>query len=547
MSRGHRFVPHPGVRCGGANARSWVRSATHLDRFGRGSCCATRSVAGAWARCGWRTTRCSVARWPSSGWDCSPAAARRTCCAPSARRSWPPGSTIPTSWRSSTSSAIGDEQWLVMEHVDGTDLAVLAEHADGLLPAEAAALLAQVAQALAAAHAAGIVHRDVKPSNILVTHEGTAKLADFGIARARDSTMTASGMVTGSPAYLAPEVASGHPATEASDVWSLGATLFHTLTGRPPYDTSDNVLSAMYRIVHEAPPRLPGMGWPADLLETTMATDPADRWPMSRVRDYLAAGPPPWRRRLPARPLPRRRGHGHRRWTRSTPWSSLRPTTARRRPPHGRRENRPRTATGGPCCCRSWSGSPSSSAGARLGVAATRPHAHGAGPDRVGRVEPTRSSSDTPCAPPPPPARRPLHRPRRRRRRRPRRRPTRRASRHHPRHREPTTSATAKPPAGGGEVAAMRTFVQSYVATALADPTSAWEQLTPRFQQDCCDGSEGSYTGYWNTIATATLRDIKPNPQPSRSPTRSPGTPRASAAPRTRSSPSDSWRTATAT
>ena len=58
----------------------------------------------------------------------------------------------------------------------------------------------------------------------------------------------------------------------------------------------------------------------------------------------------------------------------------------------------------------------------------------------------------------------------------------------------------------------MRTFVQSYVATALADPTSAWEQLTPRFQQNCCDGSEGNYTGYWNTIATATLRDIRPNP-----------------------------------
>ncbi len=159
----------------------------------------------------------------------------------------------------------GDEQWLVMEHVDGVDLAVLAEHADGLPADEAAALLAQVADALAAAHAAGVVHRDVKPSNVLVAHDGTAKLADFGIARARDSTMTVSGRVTGSPAYLAPEVASGRPATEASDVWSLGATLYQALTGRPPYDTSDSVLSAMYRIVHEAPPRLRGAGWPAEL------------------------------------------------------------------------------------------------------------------------------------------------------------------------------------------------------------------------------------------------------------------------------------------
>ena len=137
------------------------------------------------------------------------------------------------------------------------------------------------------------MHRDVKPSNILIAADGTAKLADFGIARARDSTVTVSGSVTGSPAYLAPEVAAGQPATEASDVWSLGATLYQALTGRPPYDTSDSVLSAMYRIVHEEPPRLPGAGWPADLLEVTMATDPDDRWPMSRVSEYLAAGPAP--------------------------------------------------------------------------------------------------------------------------------------------------------------------------------------------------------------------------------------------------------------
>ncbi len=187
----------------------------------------------------------------------------------------------------------GHEQWLVMEHVEGTDLAGLVDEYGGLPPDDAAKVLGQVAEALAAAHAAGIVHRDVKPSNILITRDGTAKLADFGIARARDSTVTASGLVTGSPAYLAPEVAAGQPATEASDVWSLGASLYQALAGHPPYDTSDNVLSAMYRIVHDPPPRLPGAGWPEDLLEHTMATDPADRWPMSRVRDYLSAGPPP--------------------------------------------------------------------------------------------------------------------------------------------------------------------------------------------------------------------------------------------------------------
>lgn len=184
-----------------------------------------------------------------------------------------------------------DEHWLVMEHVPSHNLSSLARKRR-IAPDEAARVLGQAADGLAAAHGAGIVHRDVKPSNILVTADGHVKLTDFGIARAsEDATLTQTGMVTGSPAYMAPEVASGKPASPASDVWSLGATLYHALTGKPPYEVKDNVVAALYRIVNEEPPRLSDAGWLAPVLEGTMATDPADRWSMDQVRDYLLAGP----------------------------------------------------------------------------------------------------------------------------------------------------------------------------------------------------------------------------------------------------------------
>lgn len=143
----------------------------------------------------------------------------------------------------------GDEQWLVMEYVESTTLAGLVRERGPLSPDAAAKVLSQAADALAAAHRAGIVHRDVKPSNILVTPHGQVKLSDFGIARASaDATLTQTGMVTGSPAYLSPEVAMGKSATPASDVWALGATLFHALTGRPPYEVHGNLMGALYQI-----------------------------------------------------------------------------------------------------------------------------------------------------------------------------------------------------------------------------------------------------------------------------------------------------------
>jgi serine/threonine protein kinase len=187
-----------------------------------------------------------------------------------------------------------DARWLVMEYVDGITLAQAVQRGGPLSPDDAAPLLWQVADALVAAHAAGIVHRDVKPSNILLDRTWRAKLTDFGIARVEsDASLTQTGLLTGSPAYLAPEVVTGGRGDQAGDVWSLGATLFYMLSGQPPYAVGENVMSTLYRIVNEDPPRLAHAGRLAPLLEATLVKDPSQRWSMERVRDFLADPPAP--------------------------------------------------------------------------------------------------------------------------------------------------------------------------------------------------------------------------------------------------------------
>lgn len=175
-----------------------------------------------------------------------------------------------------------DDAYLVMEYVDGPTLqAVLA---DGPLPhAEAAALLGDVADGLAAVHRAGVVHRDVKPANILLAaphHDGDprrAKLADFGIAYLIDSTrVTATGTLMGTAAFVSPEQAEGRPPAPASDVYSLGLVLVEALTGRRVF-TGSVVESVMARLTRD--PEIPasiGAGW-VDLLTRMTSRAPDDR------------------------------------------------------------------------------------------------------------------------------------------------------------------------------------------------------------------------------------------------------------------------------
>lgn len=185
------------------------------------------------------------------------------------------------------------QPWLVMEYLPSRSLAaVLTE--DGVLRVDQVAQIgAQVADALAATHAAGIVHRDVKPANVLIGEggrvEGLVKITDFGISHASgDVTLTQTGQITGTPAFLAPEVAQGRQMTEASDVYSLGATLYTCIEGQPPFGMEDNALAMLHRVAGGTivPPRRAGSL--TEPLLRMLAADPADRPTMPEVRDELA-------------------------------------------------------------------------------------------------------------------------------------------------------------------------------------------------------------------------------------------------------------------
>ena len=150
----------------------------------------------------------------------------------------------------------GDHVWLVMEYVPSRTLDEIVREDGPLAPRHAAGIGADVADGLAAAHALGVVHRDVKPSNILVrSRDSRALIADFGIARTvGQEQLTRSGLVTGTPAYFAPELARGEEPSPASDVWALGVSLYVAVEGEPPYAEQANAIAMLNTIASEPPP-----------------------------------------------------------------------------------------------------------------------------------------------------------------------------------------------------------------------------------------------------------------------------------------------------
>jgi len=192
-----------------------------------------------------------------------------------------------------------EEPWIVMEYLPSHSLSAVIAGGGPLKPAHAASIGAKIASALAAAHTAGLVHRDIKPGNVLIGDDGTVKITDFGIAKfSGDGTMTETGMISGTPAYLAPEVARGEQPNEASDVFSLGATIYTAIEGESVFGPSDNSFGLIYRAASGQLRDPKSAGELTPLLMRLLAIDPKDRPTAQEAADELAAEP------QPSQPLP---------------------------------------------------------------------------------------------------------------------------------------------------------------------------------------------------------------------------------------------------
>ncbi|NNN38011.1 serine/threonine protein kinase [Streptomyces sp. S3(2020)] len=178
--------------------------------------------------------------------------------------------------------------WIVMELIEGRSLADAVKEQGRIDPAETARIGLWVLRALRAAHSAGVLHRDVKPGNVLISQDGRVLLTDFGIAQIEgDNTITRTGEVVGSVDYLAPERVRGHDPGPASDLWALGATLYTAVEGRSPFRRT-SPLGTMQAVVEEQPAEPVNAGVLGPVLAALLRKDPAERPGAAEAERMLA-------------------------------------------------------------------------------------------------------------------------------------------------------------------------------------------------------------------------------------------------------------------
>jgi serine/threonine protein kinase len=345
--------------------------------------------------------------------------------------------------------AVSGEAYLIMEYLPSTSLSQLIVERGRLPVADVARIGSQVAAGLAAAHAAVVVHRDVKPGNVLLGSDGTAKITDFGISRAVDDiTATTTGILAGTPAYLSPEVARGSPANYASDVYSLGATLYAAIEGSPPSGSADNAMALLYRVASAdiTPPAHAGPL--TDLLIRMLDPDPNARPSMSEVRDQLAE--PQTEITAPAPP--------------PAPPPTLAPEPRKRL----------RTAIIAALAVLLL-------AAAVVTVALTRGRPSG---ENAARTQPTTSASSSPKASAAPPT-----------------------SNSPPATATPTQAPPPAPPQDPPTTPAAT--ITAYYALMPGNLPVAWTWLTQKFQQHPAGGYDG-YQNYWANVRTVHVSDVNP-------------------------------------